>query len=85
MSKAMVCVMTFLTTMGKRFSLRNMGLKAKENKAQTWMEYGMIAGGIILIIVLVIALFGDKLMGLFNDITSSIGIRDPNGSSGGGW
>lgn len=59
--------------------------KLRKQEGQTWMEYGMIAGGIILIIVLVIGLFGDKLMGLFNSITDAIGIRDPQGRGSGGW
>lgn len=85
MSKAMSFVMSFLMTIKERYSLKNMRLKTKENKAQTWMEYGMIAGGIILVIVLVIGLFGDKLTGLFEDITSAIGINDPDGGGSGSW
>jgi Flp pilus assembly pilin Flp len=61
------------------FSFRNL---FKKQEGQTWMEYGMIIGGVILVIALVIGLFGDKLMGLFGDITDSIEINDPNGN---GW
>lgn len=84
MSKIMSFMMAFLMAVTERLSLENMRKKAKESCAQTWMEYGMIAGGIILVIVLVIALFGDKLMGLFNDITNAIGINNPKGGDG-GW
>jgi Flp pilus assembly pilin Flp len=81
----MSLMMAFLMAVTERLTLENMRKKTKENCAQTWMEYGMIAGGIILVIVLVIALFGDKLMGLFNDITHAIGINDPKGGGNGGW
>ncbi|MFD1363102.1 hypothetical protein [Lentibacillus salinarum] len=85
MSKAMSYVAAFLMAIKANFSLQNIRLKARDNRAQTWMEYGMIIGGIILVIVLVIGLFGDQLMGLFEDITSAIGINDPNGGGSGGW
>lgn len=60
------------------FGLRK---RLKKQEGQTWMEYGMIIGGVILVIILVIGLFGDKLMGLFGDITDSIEINDPSGNS----
>ncbi|MFD1362719.1 hypothetical protein [Lentibacillus salinarum] len=85
MYKVMSYVLAFLIAVKDNFSLQNIHLKARDNRAQTWMEYGMIIGGIILIIVLVIGLFGDQLMQLFNSITDAIGIKEPSGSSGGGW
>lgn len=60
---------------------QNLKNRLAKQEGQTWMEYGMIIGGTILVIVLVIALFGDKLMNLFKDIASAIGIRHPSGGS----
>jgi Flp pilus assembly pilin Flp len=74
-------VLSFLMRLIQPQNLKN---QLAKQEGQTWMEYGMIIGGTILIIVLVIALFGDKLMNLFNDIASAIGIRQPSGGSG-GW
>jgi len=84
MSKAMSYFYSFLMMVKEVFSLENMQMKLKENKAQTWMEYGMIIGGIILVIVLVIGFFGDELLSLFQSIKDSIGIREPEGGTGGG-
>lgn len=82
MSKVMSYFLMGLLMKGhERFSVK----KLRKQEGQTWMEYGMIAGGIILIIVLVISLFGDKMMGLFTSITNAIGIRNPSGGGNGGW
>lgn len=55
--------------------------RLKKQEGQTWMEYGMIIGGVILVIVFVIMVFGDKLMELFGDVSDSIEIREPSQGS----
>jgi len=85
MSKITNYALSLLDMIQRFLSFKNMRFKLQANKGQTWMEYGMIIGGIILVIVLVIGFFGDELLGLFKNIRDAIGINEPEGGSGGAW
>ncbi|GGK34927.1 hypothetical protein GCM10010965_29830 [Caldalkalibacillus thermarum] len=65
-------LMVFLVMLG------TLNLRLRKQEGQTWMEYGMIIGGAILVIVLVMVLFGDRIMAMFSDINNAIKVRQPN-------
>ncbi|MDD9206641.1 Flp family type IVb pilin [Georgenia sp. 10Sc9-8] len=76
MNRAAAYLATIFTVVGDRFEDR------RNDRGATAVEYGLMVGLIAVAIIVGVALLGDQLEALFNEITGEL--AEPSGVSGGG-